>query len=156
MRIFLAIALVGIAACAGCAKKVEEVVADPTRESVIEDIKSWPAHIRADAERESPQFKVWADAQITGICYVHHTRMQRKWLPVVYGLPAIEESPSEDEAAKFPLADEGCWQGGCVVRDVKEKEVYVCGECTAALAAWKKGHPKPSAPTSGSAKARES
>jgi len=142
MRIFVTLSFLCLALTSGCAKKVAEVVADPTRESVIEDIKSWPAHIRADAERDNPQFNAWANAQTSGICYVHRIQMQRKWLPVVYGLPAMRDEPSADEAAQFPLADDGCWQAGCVVGEVKEKEVYVCAECTAALATWKKSHTK--------------
>ena len=133
-------------ALAGCSKSNQLSSSPhtrPTRVSVIEDLKSWPADIRAQTEKESPSFKQWADAQLSGVCYLHHAKMQRKWVPVVYGLPDIRSLPTKEVAdTEFPLADDGYFPGGCVQDSVKEMEIYVCDQCTAALLAWKKKHPK--------------
>jgi hypothetical protein len=126
-----------------CSRKVTIVPGDPTRESVIEDIKSWSPKILADAEKEDPAFKAWADAQVSGVCFVHHIKMRRKWVPVSYGLPMMTDMPTKEEAyTSFPLADEGFWLGGCVVGPVKEREMHVCDQCTAAYRAWKTEHQK--------------
>ncbi len=131
--------LIGLA---GCSKQQAEAPhAVVTRESVIELLKT--PEMRAATAKGDASYRAWADGQISGVCFVHHTKMHRKWQPVAYGLPMWEDEPKKEEAdAHFPFADDGAWSGGCVRTPITEEEVHVCEECTKAFADWKNSHGK--------------
>lgn len=140
MRAALILSLV--VGLAGCSKqRAQAPLAVETRESVVELLKT--PEMRAATAKGDASYRAWADGQISGVCYVHHTKMRRKWQPVAYGLPMWQDLPTKEEAdARFPFADDGSWPGGCLRTSTTEMEVHVCDQCTAALIEWNIGHKK--------------
>lgn len=82
------------------------------------------------------------EAQENGSCHIHHCQMQRKVVPIAYGLmyPHPSGPSSQTRARRFPHANE--WvSGGCVISPKKTAEVYVCSECKRAEEKWMNRHP---------------
>jgi hypothetical protein len=84
-------------------------------------------------------------AQKTGICNLHHLKMERKRAPVHYGLLVFDDPYYLAELGYFPNAREYV-NGGCVLPslDVAKKRSwrYVCPECKRARKQWALAHPK--------------
>jgi hypothetical protein len=79
------------------------------------------------------------------VCEVHQAPMQRTMAKVGYGMYG---APSEADAVcdrKYPHHAD--WiRGGCLVGDVESAFHYVCPECVAAAARYKREHPEETAP----------
>lgn len=72
------------------------------------------------------------------ICRVHQKKMERKEVPIIYGLVGRRPGdPSHEEETKlFPFRREVA-HGGCIVMPGRDKEmVFVCPGCQAAHAEW--------------------
>jgi hypothetical protein len=78
-------------------------------------------------------------------CEIHHTRMERKEVPISYGLPCLlAGEPTVDvEQRLFPHRREFVL-GGCTILETSPntKDLYVCRECRTAYENWKKEHAK--------------
>jgi hypothetical protein len=72
------------------------------------------------------------------LCELHRRRMERKEVPIVYGLVAkLPGDPSAEEEKAFPKWRES-FAGGCIVMPGRDKElVFVCPDCKAGHAEWK-------------------
>ena len=86
------------------------------------------------------------EAQETGICNIHHLRMQKKRVPVAFGLSVfdLDGQYSSAELTYFPNAQEYV-EGGCCVEPEVQKEAhyrYVCPECKHAQRQWAIAHPE--------------
>jgi hypothetical protein len=84
-------------------------------------------------------------AQETGICNLHHVKMQKKRVPVHYGLLVFDDPYYTGELCYFPHAREYV-NGGCVLPSLdfrKERAWrYVCPKCKRAQRQWAIAHPK--------------
>jgi len=84
-------------------------------------------------------------AQETGVCNIHHIRMQKKLVPIYFGGPANFDSQFYYATMRqFPNAREHI-NGGCVVHEKlvgKKKRRYVCPACKRAEREWALKHPK--------------
>ena len=80
------------------------------------------------------------------VCEVHHAKMERKKVRVVYGLirPGAGEPSSDTERRLFPHRHEISF-GGCDVGSYspKTEKIYVCDQCKKAYAKWKAENPSP-------------
>jgi hypothetical protein len=112
-----------------------------------------PAQIYAASQAETDQLSAEMDrlaraaikAQETGVCNIHHIRMQRKLVPINFGGPLDFGSPfSYATMRQFPNAREHI-DGGCVVDEKlvgRKKPRYVCPACKRAEREWALKHPK--------------
>jgi hypothetical protein len=71
-------------------------------------------------------------------CEIHHVKMERKVVPVYYGLirPGPGEPTPDLEGQFFPHRHERAL-GGCIPGPEKTTEVQVCAACKAAYLEWK-------------------
>ncbi len=97
------------------------------------------------ATLRDPPMSEFARAQTMGICHVHHVKMKRKSVPVVYGLiHGNVLGPMEVRLNRFPHAQE--WGGGgCVIMNGKyrvKQWLYVCPECQKAEQEWLNENPE--------------
>jgi len=79
----------------------------------------------------------------SGICPVHHIKMQIKETQIAFGLLAVKEPQpdSKTRETRFPFARD--WiVGGCIVSDGSPKtgKVFLCPKCVGAEKAWMKAH----------------
>jgi hypothetical protein len=94
-----------------------------------------------DLDRIDRELEAHNRAQQTGICEVHHIRMARKTVDVLYGYVEYE-GPYTKASVRFPNAQEYA-SGGCVIPAKREKaSICVCPECKKAARAWAFKHPK--------------
>ena len=81
-------------------------------------------------------------AQKTGVCNIHHIRMQKKLVPIHWGYIEYHSVYSAAEIRDFPNA----WEyvnGGRVVDEKKLGQLvprYVCPECKKAEQRWARRH----------------
>jgi hypothetical protein len=97
----------------------------------------------SDAEHER-LVRAAIKAQQTGICNIHHIRMQKKRVPISFGLFVLDDPYYSAELVYFPNARDYV-NGGCEVDPVRQKEPhfrYVCSECKRAQRQWASAHPK--------------
>ena len=84
-------------------------------------------------------------AQKTGICNIHHLKMQKERVPVHYGLLVFEDPYYLAQLCYFPNAREYV-NGGCVLPstdvDKERRSRFVCPECKQARRKWALAHPK--------------
>ncbi|PWU10638.1 MAG: hypothetical protein C5B50_25095 [Verrucomicrobia bacterium] len=95
--------------------------------------------------KSSTVLRVQADEKVIydeEICEVHHTRMQQKKVPILYGLlmRSPDEPPWEDEQKLFPHRNEVV-SGGCCPLPEKTEIIYLCNQCKMAYEQWRKQHP---------------
>jgi len=79
------------------------------------------------------------------ICELHHCRMERKEVPITYGLIRLQKGlPTlDEEKALFPHRRDYVL-GGCIVMPGKKTEtMYICPECRNAYDQWRKANPEP-------------
>jgi len=79
------------------------------------------------------------------VCGLHHCRMERREIPITYGLIRLQKGlPTlEEEKALFPHRRDYVL-GGCIVMPGKKTEtMYICPECRTAYEAWQKANPEP-------------
>ena len=72
-------------------------------------------------------------------CEVHHSRMERKEVRIIYGLvlPGPDAPSPDTERRLFPHGQE-ILLGGCIsTPDRPTGNIYVCSECKKAYAKWK-------------------
>lgn len=68
---------------------------------------------------------------ISSICSVHGTKMKKRSVPILYGLPSREVMKEREAAlALYPNAPKFVL-GGCVVRWKRRARVYYCEDCAA-------------------------
>lgn len=143
MKHLLAFAVIVLA---GCSR--EPVVShldlpvEPERESVVDSVQKMSD---AEVQKAEEPYRTWLIAQRSGECERHHAKMERRWIPVAYGLPAAGSFPEPDVAAEFPHGEE-FWLGGCVVTPTKEREVFLCPVCVSAYRAWREKKKEPIQP----------
>ena len=80
-----------------------------------------------------------AEATKTGLCYVHKTKMEKKAVPIHWGLPGPlgNDEPSTVERMRlFPFAIKYSNGGCCPIPGKETEEVFVCRECQNAEAIW--------------------
>jgi len=84
-------------------------------------------------------------AQQTGICNLHHVRMQKRRVPIHYGLVVTDDPYYLAQLCYFPNAREYV-NGGCDIPllDVQKERAwrYVCPACKRAQKQWALAHPK--------------
>jgi len=85
------------------------------------------------------------DSQRTGICNIHHIRMQRKLVPIQFGHVPIDYFYSDYFYAllrEFPNAREYALEIGLGSQRTRRKALrYVCPECKRAAREWVHKHP---------------
>ncbi len=87
-------------------------------------------------------YRAYWDAQKTGICNVHHIAMEKKRVPIAWGLFDYDPAYSSAEIRHFPNAREYI-MGGCEVDEKRADErvsIYVCPVCQRAKADWLAHH----------------
>ena len=72
-----------------------------------------------------------------GLCKVHHEKLARVIVPLLYGLMPSPPYPVETEERLFPNALTSV-EAGCVVRSAKEAIVLQCQKCIKAKTKWTK------------------
>lgn len=75
------------------------------------------------------------------ICEIHHCKMERKEVPIIYGLVmdiGVQPTP-EQEKTLFPHHFESVL-GGCCVMPKKSTLIYVCSKCKDAYEKWHVEH----------------
>jgi uncharacterized protein YlaI len=83
-------------------------------------------------------------AQKTGICNIHHVKMKKEQVPMIFGLPDSSNPYYSNELAYFPHAREYT-NGGCEIEPTRQKKLYpqfMCPECKRAERQWARTHPK--------------
>jgi hypothetical protein len=83
----------------------------------------------------SPAFRPAVAAGPPPECAVHHVKMNRKTVPIIYGLMKFPPGYSEDASRFFPHA--GNLYAGCVVTSRKEDFAWVCDSCVVAAMKYK-------------------
>lgn len=79
------------------------------------------------------------------VCELHKCRMERREVPITYGLIRVQRGlPTlEQEKELFPHRRDHVL-GGCIVMPGKKTEtMYICPECRIAYDAWRKANPEP-------------
>ena len=82
------------------------------------------------------------NAKTNGICAVHHVRMERRSVPVAFGLPGGGQEYSEAMQRDFPYSL-AYVPGGCVTHAKflhAQFPWYVCPECKRAERQWAEKH----------------
>jgi hypothetical protein len=76
------------------------------------------------------------------LCRVHQKKMERKEVPIVYGLAPRrpEDPPHEVETKLFPFRLEVAY-AGCIPGPRKTELVFVCPDCKAAHVEWTAKNP---------------
>lgn len=74
------------------------------------------------------------------LCRVHHTSLQPGRASIRYGKPAITHRVRVMRR-RFPNSRETV-NGGCVVSEAREIEVYYCAQCRAGWQQWQLAHPQ--------------
>src|SRR5215510_9075197 len=72
-----------------------------------------------------------------GLCKVHHEKLRRATVPMIYGLTPGPPYPVETEERLFPNALTSV-EAGCVVMPSKEAIVLQCQKCIKAKTNWAK------------------
>jgi hypothetical protein len=84
-------------------------------------------------------------AQQTGICTIHHIQMQKKRVPIYFGLLVFEDAYYSAELAHFPNAQEHV-NGGCEVDSCSPEagtfKIRLSQKCKRAQRQWAIAHPK--------------
>jgi hypothetical protein len=70
-----------------------------------------------------------------GLCKVHHEKLVRATVPMLYGLTPGPPYFKETEESLFPNALTGV-EAGCIVMPVKEAVVLQCQKCIEAKTKW--------------------
>jgi len=107
------------------------------------------AATRAEMDRLSAEMDRLAGAAIkaqdSGICNIHHIRMQKKMVPIYFGGPLPFDTPFYYATMReFPNAREHI-NGGCEIDEKllgKKRPRYVCPACKRAEREWALKHPK--------------
>lgn len=77
------------------------------------------------------------------ICKVHKAQMERKLVPICYGLIIFEDDFSKAWLASFP--NDGTRLGGCMPDPFqKEEYAWVCAQCVEASKKWETSKGEPS------------
>ena len=73
------------------------------------------------------------------VCEIHHCELERKTVPISYGLPMPDRSAplQKEKAALFPHRTREV-NGGCMPMPEKTTKLATCPQCDAAYAAWMK------------------
>ncbi len=79
------------------------------------------------------------------LCEIHHTVMQKKTVPISYGMPVYPEdivALLKAQQKSFPNALDYV-EGGCVVSNDSPTtaEIWECADCRAAKNKWLAAHP---------------
>jgi hypothetical protein len=99
--------------------------------------------VAACAQQQSwgPVLDAYFRAQKTGICSVHHIRMERHEVAVSYGLEIYDDAWGK-ASRQFPFANAHV-SGGCEVPAHRERaSVYVCPRCRVLQRQWALRHRK--------------
>lgn len=80
------------------------------------------------------------------VCEVHQTRMERREVPISFGLPPVMRGlPTlEEEKTLFPHRRDYVLGGRVSSSGKRTETMYICSECKAAYDSWRKSHPEPS------------
>ena len=119
-------------------------VEDPRTTAELEQF--YGAEYPKISEREREKLARGAiKAQQTGICNLHQVRMQKRRVPVHYGLVVTDDAYYLAQLCYFPNAREYV-NGGCDIPslDVQKERAwrYVCPACKRAQKQWALAHPK--------------
>jgi hypothetical protein len=121
------------------APKAERQSADqpqPSRTSQGEAIINLPI---VTANRAGPPVD-WTERALKdkeGLCKIHHEKLARATVPMLYGLMPGPPYPVETEERLFPNALTSV-EAGCVVMPAKEAIVLQCQKCIKAKTKWTK------------------
>jgi hypothetical protein len=72
-----------------------------------------------------------------GLCKVHHEKLRKATVPILYGLMPGPPFPQKTEERLFPNALNSV-EAGCIVMPVKEAIVLQCQKCIEAKTSWAK------------------
>ena len=80
----------------------------------------------------------------TDVCEIHHVRMMKKKVPIIYG--AFAPTPSSETyhaacASLFPHAEDEA-EGGCIVDTPEWAMIYCCPACELARHHWEEQNAK--------------
>ena len=101
-------------------------------------------YVSVSAAEEERLLRGAIDAQRTGICNIHHIRMQKKQVPIYFGLAMSNDPYYSAELVYFPNAQEHV-EGGCEYDPVRAKQrhyIFVCPQCKRAQRQWAIAHPR--------------
>lgn len=73
------------------------------------------------------------------ICSLHHVKMERRNVEIVYGMLAYSKAESYCIAHYPNFRDYAV--GGCLVGDTKSTSIYICPKCVAECDEYKRQHP---------------
>ena len=137
-------ALVAVILASGIVLHVPASVEDPRTKSELEQF--YGAEYPKVSERQREKLaRAAVRAQETGVCNLHHVRMQKKRVPVHYGLLVFDDPYYLAELCYFPNAREYV-NGGCEIPSLdfqKERSWrFVCPECKRAQRKWALAHLK--------------
>ena len=117
---------------------------DPRTKSELEQFYGAEYPKISQAQREKLT-QTAISAQKTGVCNLHHIKMEKRLVPVHYGLLVFDDPYYLAELCYFPNTREYV-NGGCELPalDVqKERQLrFVCPACKQARRQWARGHPK--------------
>ena len=85
---------------------------------------------------EGPEVEDYTTSKASAECAVHHVPMEKRKLPIGYGLTAAtDDGFGEAWLRLFPNAWDGI-PGGCCVWRAKFGIIFVCPQCCAARDEW--------------------
>jgi hypothetical protein len=116
---------------------------DPRTQRELEDFYG-AEYVSLTAKQTRRLARAAIKAQNTGICNIHHVQMEKKRVPIYFGLPDFSNPYYSNERSRFPNAREYV-NGGCEVDPAAEKKRYprfVCPACKRAERRWALAHPK--------------
>lgn len=103
------------------------------QDSVVEDSFKLPHLVRVEPVYKSLGVPPLFDRSV---CEVHHRKMQRKIVPVRYGMLGYLYTPEELKTL-FPHHQEFV-AGGCLGGERKTDKIFVCPDCKTTYANWMK------------------
>ena len=136
MHVFRILLSLVVIASGGCASEVER-----DQRKADDLARRWPELVRlTHAARQ---------AQHTGVCNIHHIRMQRKAVPIDPGCITAETlwNPYYTASLRgFPHAEESAWLPGYDIYRARyeRRRKYICSECKGAQKQWALHHPNDS------------
>ena len=99
------------------------------------DVSCWRTSLRDKPEAH-------LRAQKTGVCELHHARMEDRVVQVSYGLPMRDEKYVAAMGRAFPNAEAEV-NGGCdPSAGPRKAHIFVCPECKRAQLKWARKHSK--------------
>lgn len=92
----------------------------------------------------SLDYENWLKEQKEGFCHLHQVKMEKKQVPIIYGLVRPDDQEIlmyKKEPLLFPHAKDYVL-GGCSIQWKKSQKLFECSQCRKAKENWLEEHPK--------------